>query len=101
MLTTAIGRQCNHSGKPRGLRLPGGLTTLLVLTTLPLLAGQVVPLPGGVGAREATIVALSGVTGASATGLLGLAVLQRVLLVAALPLALGLLRLARLVGQDA
>ena len=77
------------------LRLPADLTTLLSLATLPLLIGQLVPLPGGVGAREAAIVALSGATGATAAGLLGLAVLQRVLLVAALPLSLGLLRLAR------
>lgn len=78
------------------LRLPTDLTTLLSLSTLPLLIGQLVPLPGGVGAREAAIVALSGATGASAAGLLGLAVLQRVLLVLALPLSLGLLRLARM-----
>jgi uncharacterized membrane protein YbhN (UPF0104 family) len=77
------------------LRLPTDITTLLSLATLPLLIGQLVPLPGGVGAREAAIVALAGATGASAAGLLGLAVLQRVLLVAALPISLGLLRLAR------
>jgi uncharacterized membrane protein YbhN (UPF0104 family) len=75
------------------LRLPESARTVLALATLPLLAGQLAPLPGGIGAREATIVALAGATGVSATGLLGLAVLQRVLLVAALPLALALLRL--------
>ena len=83
------------------LRLPTDLTTLLSLATLPLLIGQLVPLPGGVGAREAAIVALSGATGAGAAGLLGLAVLQRVLLVAALPLSLGMLRLARAAGIGA
>jgi uncharacterized membrane protein YbhN (UPF0104 family) len=77
------------------LRLPTDMTTLLSLATLPLMIGQLVPLPGGVGAREAAIVALSGATGASAAGLLGLAILQRVLLVATLPLSLGMLRLAR------
>lgn len=76
------------------LHLPLTFTSWLALATLPLLAGQVVPLPGGIGAREATIVALSGATGASVPGLLGLAVLQRVLLVAALPLALAAARLA-------
>jgi uncharacterized membrane protein YbhN (UPF0104 family) len=81
------------------LRLPLTLTTVLALATLPLLAGQVAPLPGGVGAREAAIVALSGATGATASGLLGLAVLQRVLLVAALPLSLGALRLAGLLAR--
>ncbi len=80
------------------LRLPADMTTLLSLATIPLMIGQLVPLPGGVGAREAAIVALSGATGATATGLLGLAILQRVLLVAALPLSLGLLRLVRASG---
>jgi uncharacterized membrane protein YbhN (UPF0104 family) len=80
------------------LALPVTLTAVLSLATIPLLIGQAVPLPGGVGAREAAIVALSAATGASAVGLLGLAVLQRVLLVAALPLSLGALRVARLGG---
>ncbi len=80
------------------LRLPLTLSTWLPLSTLPLMAGQVVPLPGGIGAREATIVALSRATGTSAASLLGLAVLQRVLLVAALPLSLALVRLGRSAG---
>jgi uncharacterized membrane protein YbhN (UPF0104 family) len=80
------------------LRLPTDPTALLALSTIPLMIGQLVPLPGGVGAREAAIVALSGATGATAAGLLGLAVLQRVLLIASLPLSLGLLRLARASG---
>lgn len=83
------------------LRLPLAGTSILALATLPLLAGQIVPLPGGVGAREAAIVALSGAIGLNATNLLGLAVLQRVLLVAALPLSLGILRLARFSGGSA
>lgn len=77
------------------LRLPADPLTVLALGTLPLLAGQLAPVPGGVGVREATMVALSGVTGVSAAGLLGLAVLQRALLVAALPLSLLALRLVR------
>src|SRR5690606_9488012 len=77
------------------LRLPAGPGTVLALGTLPLLTGQLAPVPGGVGVREATMVALAGVTGVSAAGMLGLAVLQRVLLVAALPLSLLALRLAR------
>lgn len=80
------------------LRLPVDLATVLALGTLPLLAGQLAPVPGGVGVREVTMVALSGVTGVSAAGLLGLAVLQRVLLVAALPLSLLVIRVARLSG---
>lgn len=80
------------------LHLPFTFSGWLALSTLPLLAGQIVPLPGGIGAREAMIVALSSATGTSAAGLLGLAVLQRVLLVLALPLALVLLRAGRAVG---
>jgi uncharacterized membrane protein YbhN (UPF0104 family) len=77
------------------LRLPLTFTSVLALSTIPLLAGQVAPLPGGIGAREAAILALSGALNVSVSGLLGLAVLQRVLLVAALPVSLGLVRLAR------
>jgi uncharacterized membrane protein YbhN (UPF0104 family) len=76
------------------LRLPASGRSVLALATLPLLAGQLAPLPGGLGAREAVSVALAGATGIGAAALLGLAVLQRVLLVAALPLALGATRLA-------
>jgi glycosyltransferase 2 family protein len=76
------------------LRLPLRGTSVLALATLPLLAGQLAPLPGGLGAREAVSVALAGATGIGAVALLGLAVLQRVLLVAALPLALGATRLS-------
>lgn len=82
------------------LRLPLDPVTILALGTLPLLAGQLAPAPGGVGVREATMVALSSVTGVSASGLLGLAVLQRVLLVAALPLSLLAIRIARLTGPS-
>ncbi len=81
------------------LHLPVDLTTVLALSTLPLLAGQLAPIPGGVGVREATMVALAGVTGVSAAGLLGLAVLQRVLLVAALPLSLLAIRAVRPSGD--
>lgn len=80
------------------LRLPLTLTTVLALATIPLLAGQIAPLPGGIGAREAAIVALAGATGIGAASLLGLAVLQRVLLVAALPLSLVSVRAVRLIG---
>jgi uncharacterized membrane protein YbhN (UPF0104 family) len=60
-----------------------------------VLAGMLAPVPGGVGVREAVIVALTTVTGVSAGTLVTLAIIQRVLLVSALPLSLGVLRLAR------
>jgi uncharacterized membrane protein YbhN (UPF0104 family) len=75
------------------LALPLTISGVVALASLPLLAGQIVPLPGGVGAREVVIVALSGAIGVSSSSLLGLAILQRVLLVVALPLSLAALRL--------
>ena len=56
------------------------------------------PLPGGVGVKEAVTVALTTVTGISAVTLVTLALVQRVLLVAALPLSLGLVRIVRKVA---
>lgn len=68
---------------------------VLAIATVPVLAGMLAPVPGGVGVREAAIVALAAVTDATTATLVTLAIVQRVLLVAALPLALGALRLAR------
>ncbi|HMM41857.1 MAG TPA: lysylphosphatidylglycerol synthase transmembrane domain-containing protein [Thermomicrobiales bacterium] len=77
------------------LEMPATPTTVVSLSTIPLLLGQAVPLPGGIGVREAAIVALSAPVGISSGGLLGLAILQRVLLVVALPVALLAVRLVR------
>lgn len=71
---------------------------VLALSTVPTLAGMLAPVPGGVGVREAVIVALTTVTGIGTGTLLTLAIVQRVLLVAALPMALGVLRGFRLVA---
>jgi len=71
------------------------LANALAVSTLPLLAGMLAPVPGGIGAREAVTVALTAATGIGAAELLSLAVLQRVLLVGALPLALLAVRGAR------
>lgn len=71
------------------------LADALAVSTLPLLAGMLAPVPGGIGAREAVTVALTTATGIGAAELLSLAVLQRVLLVGALPLALLAVRGAR------
>lgn len=75
-------------------------TAIVSLSTIPLLLGQVVPLPGGIGVREAAIVALAVPLEISSGGLLGLAILQRVLLVVALPVALLAVRLARQIGAS-
>ena len=71
------------------------ITNALAVATLPLLAGMLAPVPGGIGAREAVTVALAAATNIGAAQLLSLAVLQRVLLVGALPLALLAVRGAR------
>jgi uncharacterized membrane protein YbhN (UPF0104 family) len=71
------------------------LANALAVATLPLLAGMLAPVPGGIGAREAVTVALAAATNIGAAQLLSLAVLQRVLLVGALPLALLAVRGAR------
>jgi uncharacterized membrane protein YbhN (UPF0104 family) len=71
------------------------LIEVLAIVTVPGIAGMLAPLPGGVGVKEAVTVALTAVTGISAATLVTLAIVQRVLLVASLPLALGVVRLAR------
>lgn len=68
---------------------------VLAIVTVPGIAGMLAPLPGGLGVKEAVTIALTTVTGASAATLVTLALVQRVLLMLALPLALGAVRLVR------
>lgn len=77
------------------LNIPFELINILAVATVPGLAAMVSPIPGGVGVREAVTVALTAVTTIAASSLISLALLQRVLLVGALPLSLGALRLFR------
>lgn len=81
------------------LDLPFEPFNILGIATVPVLAGMLSPVPGGIGVREAAIVALTTVTGILASTLLSLAILQRVLLIAALPLALLFVRVARWIGR--
>lgn len=81
------------------LDLPFEPFNILGIATVPVLVGMLSPVPGGVGVREAAIVALTTVTGIMASTLLSLAILQRVLLIAALPLALLFVRAARWIGK--
>lgn len=81
------------------LDLPFEPFNILGIATVPVLVGMLSPVPGGVGVREAAIVALTTVTGILAATLLSLAILQRVLLIAALPLALLFVRVARWIGK--
>ncbi|MEZ4572586.1 MAG: lysylphosphatidylglycerol synthase transmembrane domain-containing protein [Thermomicrobiales bacterium] len=75
------------------------IVDVLAIATVPVLAGMLAPVPGGVGVREAVIVALTAVTGATTATLLTLAIVQRVLLVSALPLSLALVRVARRIDE--
>jgi uncharacterized protein (TIRG00374 family) len=75
--------------------VPLGVTALLLLTNVPLLLGLLSPLPGGVGLREGVMVAIAGVMNLTITGIVAAAVLHRAALVAALPMLMGVIRLAR------
>jgi uncharacterized membrane protein YbhN (UPF0104 family) len=61
---------------------------LLLLASLPPLAGLVTPIPGGLGVREGGVVAVGTLLGLPAGPLAGAALLHRTVLLAGLPLAL-------------
>lgn len=68
---------------------------LLLISNVPLLLGLLSPLPGGIGVREGAMTMIAGALSISATGILAAAVIQRGMLVLALPVEMGLLRLQR------
>lgn len=72
-----------------------GATALLLLTNIPLLLGLVSPFPGGVGLREGVMAAIAGMINLTITGIVAAAVLHRAVMVAALPVLLGIIRVAR------
>ncbi len=72
-----------------------GATALLLLTNIPLLLGLVSPFPGGVGLREGAMAAIAGMINLTITGIVAAAVLHRAVMVAALPVVLGLIRVAK------
>lgn len=61
---------------------------VLLLASLPVLAGLVTPIPGGLGVREGGVVAVGTLLGLPAGPLAGAALLHRAVLLAGLPLAL-------------
>lgn len=69
-----------------GLRLDPA--QLLLLASLPALAGLAVPIPGGLGIREGGVVAIGTLLGLPVGPLAGAALLHRAALLAGLPLAL-------------
>ena len=72
-----------------------GTTAVLLLTNIPLLLGLVSPFPGGVGLREGAMAAIAGMINLTITGIVAAAVLHRAVMVAALPLLLGIIRVAK------
>lgn len=69
--------------------------SLLLMGNAPALLGLLAPIPGGVGLREGAMAAIAGAVGVTVSGIVAAAVLQRAVLVAALPLTLAAVRLAR------
>lgn len=67
---------------------------LLLLASLPALAGLAVPIPGGLGVREGGAVAVGALLGLPAGPLAGAALLHRAVLLAGLPLALSTFSIA-------
>lgn len=68
---------------------------LLLISNVPLLLGLLSPLPGGIGVREGAMTVIAGALSISATGILAAAVIQRGMLVLALPMAMAVLRFER------
>jgi uncharacterized protein (TIRG00374 family) len=74
-----------------GLRL--SVVEILLIANLSLLAGLVAPVPGGLGVREAVMVAIGGVFGISVPAILALSVLHRAGLGIGLPIVFSVARL--------
>ncbi|HET9014659.1 MAG TPA: lysylphosphatidylglycerol synthase transmembrane domain-containing protein [Thermomicrobiaceae bacterium] len=79
----------------RAVGIPLGATALLWLASAPVLLGMLSPLPGGLGLREAAMAAVGGMLGLPVSGIVAAAVIQRGLLILALPVALAGTRLLR------
>lgn len=79
----------------RAVGISLGGTALLWLASAPVLLGMLSPLPGGLGLREAAMAAVGGMLGLPVSGIVAAAVLQRGVLVAALPVALAGVRVFR------
>jgi len=68
------------------------LSLILGLTTLPILIGMLSPVPGGAGVREALMIAVASVHGASEANVLLAGVTYRIALFAAIPALYGIIR---------
>lgn len=81
------------AAKAFGLTL--GFAPLLLISSLPLLIGLISPMPGGIGFREGAMAGVAGVLVLSTSAILAAAILHRAILLAALPLVLGIIRVRR------
>ncbi len=72
-----------------------GVAPLFLMSNLPLLIGLISPMPGGVGFREGAMAGVAGVLALPVSAVLAAAILHRAVLLLALPLVLGAIRLHR------
>jgi uncharacterized membrane protein YbhN (UPF0104 family) len=81
------------AAKAAGVSL--GIAGLILMSNLPLLIGLLSPMPGGIGFREGAMAGVAGVLAISVSAILAAAILHRALLLIALPIVLGIIRLRR------
>jgi uncharacterized membrane protein YbhN (UPF0104 family) len=72
-----------------------GLSALILISNLPLLVGVVSPMPGGIGFREGAMAAVASALVIPVAAILAAAILHRAVLILALPLVAGLIRVRR------
>lgn len=72
-----------------------GISSLILISNLPLLVGVISPMPGGIGFREGAMAAVARVLVISVSAILAAAILHRALLILALPIVAGIIRLRR------
>jgi glycosyltransferase 2 family protein len=72
-----------------------GISSLILISNLPLLIGVISPMPGGIGFREGAMAAVASVLIIPVAAILAAAILHRALLILALPIVAGLIRVQR------
>lgn len=74
-----------------------GVSALILISNLPLLIGVISPMPGGIGFREGAMAAVASALVIPVAAILAAAILHRAVLILALPLVAGLIRVRRMV----
>ncbi|HEX7103521.1 MAG TPA: lysylphosphatidylglycerol synthase transmembrane domain-containing protein [Nitrolancea sp.] len=72
-----------------------GFSALILISNLPLLVGVISPMPGGIGFREGAMAAVASALVIPVAAILAAAILHRAVLILALPLVAGLIRVRR------